>query len=240
MRQQLRGRIIILLFILFFLMNGCISSPPERDPGGIRTTEISRRINRKDTGWIEETAPEKENKLNKAAASIVEAFTILKGLDQPFIDGKAYPSDCTGAVLAMYDHAGINLLEFFPQYQGNGVSRIYQHMQDKNLLHRRSTPEVGDLIFWDNTWDRNEDGLWNDSLTHIGVVIDTRSDGTIVYAHMNYRNGIVAEYMNLQYPDTYMEDGTIVNSPMRMKGEPEGEKWLASQLFRGFGQAWKL
>ena len=41
---------------------------------------------------------------------------------------------------------------------GNGVGRIYKTLETEDLLYTTSTPLVGDIIFWDNTWDANGDG----------------------------------------------------------------------------------
>jgi hypothetical protein len=50
--------------------------------------------------------------------------------------------------------------------------------------------------------------------------------------------------MNLYKPGVYTEivDGQqqVINSPMRMRGSPSFDKWLASELTRSFGRAWEV
>ena len=50
--------------------------------------------------------------------------------------------------------------------------------------------------------------------------------------------------MNLYKPNVYTEEvegrPIIVNSPMRMRGSPDYDKWLASELTRSFGRAWMM
>ena len=46
-------------------------------------------------------------------------------------------------------------------------------------LHDALAP--GDLVFFDNTWDYNGDGMANDPLTHVGIVERQEDDGTIVF-----------------------------------------------------------
>ena len=41
--------------------------------------------------------------------------------------------------------------------------------------------QAGDLVFFDNTWDADGDGVDNDPFTHVGVVEKVESDGTIVF-----------------------------------------------------------
>ncbi|HUX20800.1 MAG TPA: hypothetical protein VMW69_06145, partial [Spirochaetia bacterium] len=92
--------------------------------------------------------------------------------------------------------------------------------------------------------DENGDGLWDDPLTHAGMVVGVSSNGEISYIHQNYAQGIVVEKMNLLYPNIYTRiiDGltVTVNSPMRMKGSPPGPGWLSGQLFRALGKGYLL
>jgi hypothetical protein len=98
------------------------------------------------------------------------------------------------------------------------------------------------VIFWDNTYDRNGDGAWNDSLTHAGVVIRTYADGSVDYVHHNYRDGIVIARMSLASPDLHQSGALLVNSPMRMKSHRHmnPSQWLASHLYRSAGMLYEL
>ena len=152
-------------------------------------------------------------------------------------DGRSYCLDCSGALLAIYYRAGIDLEKCYTGYEGNGVKRLYSCLRDHELIYLKEIPEVGDLIFWDNTWDRNEDGQFNDYFTHAGMVVDVDSEGTITYAHHNYRKGIIYEKMNLLHPHD-----PALNSAMRMRGSPPAPngQYLSGELIRVFGRAWML
>jgi len=180
--------------------------------------------------------------LEPVQRKLVQGAHRLRGARRISVRGRNFPADCTGTVLALYWYAGIDLSSPLADYQGNGVARLYHFLEDAGMLHQSSNPAPGDIIFWDNTYDRNNDGKPNDYLTHTGMVVETKADGTIVYVHHNYRKGVVFARMNLQRPDVYTEEVggevRIVNSPMRMRGSPEYHSWLASQLIRDFGQAW--
>jgi hypothetical protein len=153
------------------------------------------------------------------------------------IKGKDFAPDCTGTVLAAYWGAGINPVKFFHLYQGNGVKRLADMGDDYDLTYVDQMPNPGDIIIWDDTYDKNEDGKWGDPYTHAGIVIDVAENGQISYMHYNYVKGVVIEKMNLKYPDTYQAaDGTLLNSPMRMRAHRyiKPDAWLASHLVRGF------
>jgi len=160
------------------------------------------------------------------------------------VRGRTFPYDCTGTVLAIYWYAGIDLARDFQMYSGNGVMRLYRSLEKQNLLYSSTHPATGDVIFWDNTYDRNGDGAWNDTLTHMGMVLRSSPDGTIQYVHLNYSRGIVIENMNLLEPDLHKKlirgSLRILNSPVRLKerGQPHPPQWLAGQLYRVLGMGY--
>jgi hypothetical protein len=168
----------------------------------------------------------------------------LLGATELVVKGRRFTWDCTGTVLAIYWYAGIDLARNFGRYTGGGVSRLYHTLQDAALLYTTREPILGDLVFWDDTYDADGDGAWDDPLTHVGMVMETAADGTISYVHLNYRKGIVIEQMNLRDPDRHqrVKDGTvtIVNSPLRMAeaGTPHPDRWLAGQLYRVLGMGY--
>ncbi len=159
---------------------------------------------------------------------------------------RTFTADCTGLVLAIYFSVGMDLEQVFPRYQGGGVARLHAAMDDNRLLHRDPRPDAADLMFWDNTYDANGDGRWNDSLTHVGMVMETGGDGTVAYIHYDYRRGVVLARMNLARPSLAGERGpggtwNTLNSPMRMDGTfRPGDPVLAGELFRDYGRAYKL
>jgi len=153
--------------------------------------------------------------------------------------------DCTGTVLAAYWYAGIDLARDFGKYTGNGVERIYRTMENNGLLYKVTDPVPGDIIFWDNTYDRNEDGKYNDFFTHTGLVVSVTPSGDIGYVHYNYAKGIVVEYMNLHQPAVSSRgtgpSAAVVNSFMRMKKDVWDDSHTTSgQLFRIFGKGYYL
>jgi len=213
--------------VVFHLLASCAGfGPPARQPIPARPRLSSRA------------------EVARVQEKLAEGGRYVLGKRELVIRGRRFTMDCTGAVLAIYYYAGIDLSRDFGRYSGGGVMRLYKTLAGADLLYDTRIPVTGDIIFWDNTYDRNGDGRWNDTLTHVGMVMASSDDGTIQYVHLNYRKGIVIENMNLRNPDVYedLDQGgmRIVNSPLRMKqaGKPHGERWLASHLYRSFGMGY--
>ena len=178
-------------------------------------------------------------------AKLAEGAKSIIGAKQLVVRGKRFTMDCTGVVLAVYWYAGIDLAKDFSRFSGNGVERIYKTLERENLLYSTSEPLVGDIIFWDNTYDEGEDGGDN-PLSHMGMVVGVDDHGTISYVHYHIRRGITIDYMNLENPNVHsrMENGSmkVINSPLRLAvpGKPHAPKWLAGQLYRVLGLGYLL
>jgi hypothetical protein len=179
-------------------------------------------------------------------ARLVEGAQSILGRTQLLVRGRRFTMDCTGVVLAVYWYAGIDLARDFNRYSGGGVERIYRTLERKNLLYSTTEPLAGDLIFWDNTYDHNEDARWNDPLSHVGMVTDVGRDGTISYIHDHATKGIRIDYMNLRSPAVQSTIAAgrmkVINSPMRLAvpGQPHPPNWLSGQLYRALGLAYLL
>ena len=230
---KLRLPVGIVVLVLVLLMSGCQSMG---GGGGPEAQQVAEQLQKSGSGGGQD--------LSRLQAKLVEGALSLNGRTRLNVNGRRFNADCTGTVLAIYWHAGIDLATPMTQYRGNGVTRLYRFLEDNRALYKTRRPKPGDIIFWDNTYDRNEDGQPNDYLTHTGMVVSIEEDGTLHYIHHNYRKGVVLARMNLYKPGVYTEivDGQqqVVNSPMRMRGSPNFDKWLASELTRSFGRAWEV
>ena len=74
-----------------------------------------------------------------------------------YVNNQIFKLDCIGTVQAIYYAAGLDIGKDFSKYTGNGVSRVYNSLKSNNGLYEDNYPEIGDIIFWDNTWDKNKD-----------------------------------------------------------------------------------
>ena len=140
-----------------------------------------------------------------------------------------FRNDCSGFVCASLDRAGLQL---------TGSTRsMWDRAKAEGATHRRKLPEPGDLAFFDNTYDRNKNGRFDDPLSHIAVVVDVEPDGTIYMAHDGTGRGRSTLTMNLNQPDLRAtEDGKVLNDWLRRKrpGDPPSARYLAGELWRGF------
>ena len=248
--MKLTGAFRHVLTYSFVLLAGCSTMPTGTKSSlfGMSATTADQRNTSSETPGTEERVYKRRTRASVdeslSRLRVVEGARSLIGADVLTVKGKTFPYDCTGLVRAAYWYAGIDLTKDFSKYTGNGVTRIYRTLESDGLLYTPEVPAPGDIIFWDNTYDRNEDGMWNDPLTHVGIVVDVSYQGQIKYVHANYRKGIVPEYMNLRNPDTNTKTvfgkTVTVNSAMRMKGQVVNAKWLSSHLLREFGRGYLL
>ena len=142
--------------------------------------------------------------------------------------------DCSGMVNAAYARAGIDL-------SGANSAAMFKMARDRNVYHRRKIPRPGDVAFFDNTHDRNNNRRLDDRLTHVAVVEKVDSDGTITLIHKG-GSGVTRTKMNLRHPRTHKsDDGKVLNSHLRYRSSRDRRrtKYLTGQLWRGFGSLWK-
>lgn len=162
---------------------------------------------------------------------------------RPFeVNGERFTADCSGYVQAVYAGSGLPFRERltgFPSSEGGATASIHGLVQASGHLYRDPSLVLpGDLIFWDNTYDRNRNGRLDDPLSHVAIVERVEADGTIHYLHRGSR-GVTVGYLNLARPEQQRDEtGKPVNSGVRQRrpGDPPGARYLASQLFVAFGR----
>ncbi len=154
----------------------------------------------------------------------------------PFtIDGHRFRGDCSGLVRAAFSVLGIDVFALGAERGGNGVAMIHRFVQRYGELHRRP-PAVGDIAFFDNTYDRNKNRRVDDPLTHVGLVDEVLPDGTVIVLHNSHR-GVVRDPMSLTKPHVRKEGGVVLNGYLRAKKRRDrpGIPYLAGELFAGYG-----
>ncbi|MFP4551646.1 MAG: CHAP domain-containing protein [Spirochaetales bacterium] len=232
---------LLLILVSSFVLWACALTPVwETQNGYYGSTAARGAQNGTGTPTAEKTAhrPSEAGELSSVQRDIIAAANELLSKQNFLVNGYRYSYDCTGTVLAIYAMAGIHLVDLFPRYSGNGVARLYAIGSEYDLLYHSTIPQPGDLIFWDNTYDKNGDKLWNDELTHVGLVIAVEPNGIVEYVHHDYSKGVVTAKMSLIDPQTHTDaTGVLVNSPMRMRSHRHlnPDEWLASHLYRHLG-----
>lgn len=142
--------------------------------------------------------------------------------------------DCSGFVMAVLAKSGVQIRNILPKrYRGEGgVSLLYRLAFASGRLHQHKVPAIGDLVFFDNTHDRNRNGRLDDPLTHIGIVERVDPDGTVTFIH-HVRRGILRYRLNLFKP-TRRRDASnkkVLNHHLRMG---DGKQRLTGELFHAF------
>lgn len=213
--------LFILAAIAIVTLVGCTASRLERPDALVAEADrCCRSID----------VPPKGTAIARTATRLIGATTIDSG-------GRRIAYDCAGVTRAIYLEHGIDLYDgSAPHSAVNGVRLIHAHLHQHGRLHQGPVVNPGDLVFFDNTWDRNGDGVVNDPLTHVGVVERVEKDGTVFF--ISRVAGAVQRYrMNLAFPHLHQaEDGRIVNDYMRRNaGGSHGRGSLTGELFAFFG-----
>jgi hypothetical protein len=155
------------------------------------------------------------------------------------VDGQRFPADCTGFVEAVYEAEGVPLRALMRRAapgERTGVGAAYRTVSAYGeVLGRGEWPAPGDLVFWNDTYDRNRNGRADDGLTHVGIVLYV-VDRTVVFVHRGGR-AVARGAMDPRRPGEASANGAVVNSPIR-KRDPrlDGVPVLAGELFAGYGR----
>lgn len=217
LRLTLIGTTVVLMTLV-----GCSSTPVARVPAT----------------RFEVTPAQKSPSLSPTRTGIVRTATKLLGARTIESNGRRVAYDCAGVTRAIYLEHGIDLYNSgATDRQANGVRLIYNHMRQHGRLHQGPAVHPGDLVFFDNTWDFNGDGILNDPLTHIGVVERIEDDGTVVFIS-RVAEAVERYRMNLGLPHVHKTaEGRILNDYIRRKRptDPEEMGHLAGELFTFYG-----
>lgn len=166
--------------------------------------------------------------------AIAGAASQFVGANCLLVDGENYRWDCSGLVEATLATVGLHL-------EGSGAD-LLARARDLGVVHHRRRPHIGDIAFFDNTWDRNGNGLLDDPLSHVAIVEDVDGDGTITLVHLSSSSGVARIHMNLFHPDDHDDGhGKILNDYLRRPGRHDSMRtqYLTGQLWCAFASYWK-
>lgn len=205
---------------IWLLLTACVRYPGPIHHMGERPPPTAEGSDRR---WLGRSGP---RPVSPFQARIVDAADY-------YLEAENVPprDDCSGLVVAIYTRAGMPV-------EGS-VASLYDRYAAARALYRRKRPDLGDLVFFDNTFDRDGNGRLDDRLTHIGVVIAVDPYGTITIAQGGTTGGRTTLVMNLEHPEERTDAaGNPMNEPLRRKtpNDPPGTKYLASQMFRAFAR----
>ena len=119
----------------------------------------------------------------------------------------------------------------------DSMSGLYKTLRNQGLSFETESPEVGDLVFFHNTFDANKDGRNNDWYSTCGVV--TSVGGNEVIEFVAPVNGKVGTFsLTVGRPEVRRDESSrqTLNSFLRSKSlsDPEYTQYLAGELFAGF------
>jgi surface antigen len=140
---------------------------------------------------------------------------------------------CSGYVEAVYARVGVSL--------AGGTGDLWRRAVDVGAIHYHTRPRIGDIAYFDNTFDANMNRRADDPLTHVALVLDVSADGTILLAHGGSRTGMANFHMNLEHPEDMIgPSGERWNDYIRARrrSDPPDTEYLASMLFAGFATVW--
>ena len=202
-----------------------VEEPPSKNQSIIKTNQ--QKI-QKDT--VTPTVNSNHQKIQKKLVQAAQSFLGAKKL---LVEGEAFRYDCSGFVAAVYAKAGIPIV--------SGSSGYLQEQSKKyNVFSKNTTPNIGDVVFFNNTYDRNKNGKRDDGVTHVGIVEAVDATGLITMIHLG-NTGIVRIYMNFTDPNRHNGfDGELWNSYLRVNKKNDHGPNLAGQLWSGFASFWKL
>ena len=169
---------------------------------------------------------------NAPGAPIADAAEHYLGKGRLTHGGELYRWDCSGFIEAAHARAGLAV-------SGSSVS-MYERAESLGILDQAS-PSLGDVVFFENTYDRNGNGRLDDPITHVAIVTSVDSDGTVHMVHKG-GSGVTRLVMNLERPALHQDEaGKVINSYLRnqTRKDPRGTRYLTGELFEGFASYWE-
>jgi hypothetical protein len=169
------------------------------------------------------------------------ASLLGQGREKFHVAGETFNGDCSGFVEAVYALEGIELRRVLQAAAPRETSAVAAAWTAAGRTGARWSggdwPSPGDLVFFDDTWDRNGNGRRDDPLTHVGLVEWVDVDGTVTFLHRGGQ-GVARAQLNLRRPDRARgEDGRPLNAPLRARASKADDgPALAGQLFVGYGR----
>lgn len=223
---------IVALGLCFALLSACSTSAVNRHADSPNPIQAEQARSKKSIACCR---MKPKTTLQRALAQTAVRFI---GTSQLQAKGKHFRYDCSGLASAVYFSQGINLLDSTAQNpQDNGVRRIRSYVTQHGRLHKGPTTQPGDLVFFHNTYDANNDGQVNDGWTHVGIVEKVRGDGTVIFVSRVSR-GIERYRMNLlSFTIHRVGKGKVLNDFLRRKrrNDRAATRYLTGELFAAFG-----
>ncbi|MGM9995521.1 MAG: CHAP domain-containing protein [Campylobacter sp.] len=143
--------------------------------------------------------------------------------------------DCSGLITAINKNNSSAIFhpkELNKYYSSGRKSQaMFDLYKDKNKISF-SQPQVGDLVFFNNTTRATKGGS-KKLITHVGIVSKVNEDGSVEFLH-NIRGKNVLSVMNLSLPNDHKIAGKQVNDYIISRCNDSS--CLVSNRFSGYGR----
>ncbi len=141
------------------------------------------------------------------------------------------PADAAEYVWTTYAANGVE----FEKAASQSVSALYKSCKKGGAISHDSKPQIGDIAFFHNTHDLNDDGRNNDWYTLAGIVESVDSNGGIVV--LAWMGDEVERFtLNLESERVADDSGNVVNARLRKESSKDAPftQYFAHELFAGF------
>jgi peptidoglycan DL-endopeptidase CwlO len=189
---------------------------------------------------FDDARPDDDDATREARARIARIAGASVGQGPVVVNGERFRMDCSGVARGIYAKAGHRLgfvtVEAAAGTRINDTRVLFELVKQTGSLRRRD-PLPGDLVFFDDTYDQNKNGLRDDPLSHVGIVEKVEGEGaaqSVVIVHRVGTN-IVRARMTLDRPhERHDENGKPLNHFLRAAHRGEPGKTTA-ELFVAYG-----
>jgi hypothetical protein len=180
--------------------------------------------------------PRDDDATREARERIARTAAASVGKGPVIVNGERFRMDCSGVARGIYAKAGHRLgfvtVDAAAGTRVNDTRVLFELVKQTGSL-RRTQPLPGDLIFFDDTWDQNGNGLRDDPLSHVGVVEKIEGESVVIVHRVG--TSIVRARMTLSRPHERHDDkGRPLNHFLRSarRGEPGR---TTAELFVAYG-----
>ena len=232
-------KIKIYAMFLAAFMSGCANVSPSAPKSNFTVAALTMQSQIQAATSLEKSKI--QNSATEATQSKIGGFDLkekaLLDLMQKYI-GKKDGGDCSGFVTLINRQFSLNLfdeneLDKFYTARGLKSEAMFRLYESKNLISFEN-PEVGDLIFFNNTTKSTKNNKKAKIITHVGIVSSVEKDGTVGFTH-HAKGKNAVDFMNLNDKNTRKNGKKELNSFVATCKD-KSASCLASNRFAGFGK----
>lgn len=243
-------KIKIYALLLATFMSGCANVSPSAPKSGAAVAALTKQsqtqaVMAAEKGQIQVATPLEKSKIQNSVAEATQGKTggfdvkekALLDLLQKYI-GKKDGGDCSGFVTLINRQFSLNLfdekeLDKFYTARGLKSEAMFRLYESKKLISFKN-PEVGDLIFFNNTTKSTKNNKKAKIITHVGIVSSVEKDGTVGFTH-HAKGKNAVDFMNLNDKNVRKNGKKELNSFVATC-KNKSLSCLASNRFAGFGK----